>query len=140
MAGSTRGFILLLAFYSFLRIDCFLVNGRVGGGMGLLDPQPSLPGRRKGGRRQNSRRQTVMKIFGQSDGAQENQEDRARLAAIVESSDDAIIGKTLGTKGLGACLDTPLTKWSANRCRGSSLRIDPAKNRKSWRGCSEVSE
>jgi PAS domain-containing protein len=53
-----------------------------------------------------------MKSFGQSDddpkraaderdarievvAVQENQEDLARLAAIVESSDDAIIGKTL---------------------------------------------
>jgi PAS domain S-box-containing protein len=43
----------------------------------------------------SSRRQTVMKTFGLNDEAQENHEDRARLAAIVESSDDAIIGKTL---------------------------------------------
>ena len=36
-----------------------------------------------------------MKTFGLNDEAQEYHEDRARLAAIIESSDDAIIGKTL---------------------------------------------
>jgi PAS domain S-box-containing protein len=75
-------------------------------------PAFGLPGCEISEHRQDWRRQTVMKSFGQSDddhkraadergarlkvlAVQENQEDRARLAAIVESSDDAIIGKTL---------------------------------------------
>jgi PAS domain S-box-containing protein len=53
-----------------------------------------MPGRPTG-ECHDSRRQTVMKTFGLNDEAEDYREDRARLAAIIESSDDAIIGKTL---------------------------------------------